>query len=71
MGMSNLTSHMKQISREFDPIYGRLSPGKSVDRLLEYYQRLNTGDKCEFVSLLISEFVALKAISTDVARERD
>ncbi len=61
--MSDLSSHIREIGKTLALAYGPERPSEAVDRLLEYYQRLEDTDKYGFVSALIGEVVTLKAVA--------
>ena len=56
--MTNLQSHIKELGKTLAPAYGPETPSEAVDRLLEYYAKLNDADKPAFVAALIGEVVA-------------
>ena len=58
--MSDLSHHIKEIGKTLTPEHGPESPGGAVDRLLEYYMKLDWHDRTAFVAALIGELVTLK-----------
>ena len=52
--MSDLSPHIKEISKTLEPAYERGTPAKAIDGLSE-------ADKDAFVAALIGELVTLKA----------
>ena len=59
--LDSMRSGIKEIGKTLAPEYGPEMPGEAVVRLFEYYQRLNEADGLEFVSVLVTDYVALKA----------
>ena len=60
--MPNLQDHIKEISKTLAPEYGPESSSEAVDRLLEYYEKLDEQSKAGFVAALIGEVVTLKTM---------
>ena len=60
--MSDLQPHIKEIGKTLGAEYGPETPSAAVDRLFEYYQKLNPEDRMAFVAALIGELVTLKTM---------
>lgn len=60
--MSDLSLHIKEIGKTLAPEYGPESSSDAVDRLLEYYLKLDQESRPAFVAALIGELVMLKVI---------
>ena len=61
--MTEISKHIHEVTRTLEPACGPETPSQAVNRLLEYYQRLEDTDKYGFVSALIGEVVTLKAVA--------
>ena len=59
--MSDLSRHIKEISKTLAPEYGPESSSDAVDRLLNYYLKLGQ-ERTAFVAALIGELVTLKTM---------
>ena len=55
--MSNLSPHIKELSKTLNPLYGPETPSEAVNRLLGFYQRLPEGERFAFVATLIGDVV--------------
>ena len=55
--MSNLSPHIKELSKTLNPLYGPETPSEAVNRLLGFYQRLDEAERFAFVATLIGEVV--------------
>ena len=52
---------LKELGKTLDPMYGPETPTEAVDRLLEFYQRLDDAERFAFVAALIGEVVTERA----------
>ena len=43
--MSNLSPHIKELSKTLNPLYGPETPTAAVNRLLGFYQRLDEAEQ--------------------------
>ena len=53
--------HVRAVGITLTPERGPESPGEAITRLFDYYLRLGPDSRTEFASVLIHEFVTLKA----------
>ena len=70
IGTFSLRAHIGQISEATDPALGPATYTESLDRLLEYYERLNDEERAGFVAVLITDLLALKAHLRMLERQR-
>ena len=68
--MSDLSRHIKEIGETLAPEYGPESSSDAVDRLLEYYLKLDRDGRTTFVAALIGELVTLKTMYRTAQRVR-
>ena len=69
--MSDLSRHIKEIGETLAPEYGPESSIDAVDRLLEYYLKLDWDGQTAFVAVLIGELVTLKTMYRTAQRARE
>ena len=69
--MSDLSRHIKEIGETLAPEYGPESSSDAVDRLLEYYLKLDWDGRTAFVAALIGELVTLKTMYRTAQRARE
>ncbi len=68
--MSDLSRHIKEIGETLAPKHGPESSSDAVDRLLEYYLKLDWNGRTAFVAALIGELVTLKTMHRTDQRAR-